>query len=262
MTRTLILEREGAGAERWVIDSPATAGGSRADGVCVPGAPAAALRLVPVAAGVVVEAAAPGVRAGGRPVQPGSRRLLRPGERAELHGAALALEPLPPGTRVAAAALLRDAARGAEPIPGARLVVLTGPRAGACRALSTELTLGRGRAADLRIPDPRASRVHARVRVGPGGAAIEDLGSKNGVLVNGVRIERRSWPLAPGDEVIVGETSLSIEDPWASRREAAPSRARLPEEAPARRRVSRPHVAAAVLLALCAAALAFAAHAA
>ncbi len=258
VTRTFTVQREGARLEQLVLDSPATAGGSRADAIVLAGAAAAALRLVPVAAGVVVEAAAPGVRAGGRPVPPGSRRLLRPGERVELHGTILALEPLPPGTRVAAAALLRDAASGAEQVPGARLVVLTGPRAGARRALGPGLTLGRGRAADLRLPDPRASRVHARVSAGANGAAIEDLGSKNGVLVNGVRVDRRPWPLAPGDEVVVGETSLSVEDPWTSGGDAAPDGDALPREATRRRRVPR-HVAAAILLALSAAALALAA---
>jgi hypothetical protein len=100
--------------------------------------------------------------------------LLRPGERAELHGASLVLERVVSGTRVAAAALLVDAAAGAEPVAGARLVVLTGPRAGARHSVSRELTLGRSRTAGLRLPDPRASRVHARVTVGRGKTTIED----------------------------------------------------------------------------------------
>ncbi len=258
MTRAIVIERQGADTERRVLEAPVTAGGSLADGVHLPGAPSAALRLVPVAAGVVVEAAAPGVRAGGRPVPPGSRRLLRPGERAELCGSALALERAALGTRVAAAAVLRDAAAGAEPISGARLVVLTGPRAGACHALGPELTLGRSRTADVRVSDPRASRAHARVRVRADGTTIEDLGSKNGVVVNGVRIDRRPWPLAPGDEVVLGETSLALEDPWAPCEPAALDLAPPPEDRRVRRRPS-PHAAAALLLALCAAALALAA---
>lgn len=256
MTRFLTVERQEADAERFSLDAPATAGGSRADGVHLPGAPAAALRLVPVAAGVVVEAAAPGVRVGGRPVPPGSRRLLRPGERSELHCAALALEGGRPGTRVAAAALLRDAACGAALIPGARLVVLTGPHAGACHALGPDLTLGRSRTADVRVRDAHVSRVHARIRAGAGDATVEDLGSKNGVFVNGMRIDRRPWPLATGDEIVVGETSLALEDPWAPCEPLAP----VPTPPTTVRPRLSPHAASALLLALCAAALALAAH--
>ncbi|HVI94983.1 MAG TPA: FHA domain-containing protein [Anaeromyxobacter sp.] len=245
------------GAEARVLDGNATAGGSRADAIVVPGAPPGAVRLEPCAAGVVVQAAATGVRAAGRALPPGARRLLRPGERLELAGACISIvpPPAPESTRAAAAALLRSAADGA-PLPGARLVVLTGRDAGRTLRLGPDQVLGRGRSAALRIPDRLASRRHARVRLGADGARVEDLSSKNGVFVNDVRIEG-ACALRPGDTLAVGETLLALEDAAGVAVPAPPvppgSGAR-PPRAP-RVTVRR---AAAALLALSAAALALA----
>ena len=253
----VVLHATGAAPERRALSQAATAGGSHADGLFLSGAAPAAVLLVPVAAGIVVEAGAAGVRVAGHPLAPGRRRLLRAGERAELQGAAVALEKAgsPDGaTRAAAAALLRDAAAGEVPIAGPRLVVLTGPAAGERHPLGPEQTLGRGRAATIRLADPQASRVHARLRLGPGGATVEDLRSKNGLRVNGVRVDRRPWPLRCDDELAIGETVLALED--AAPPPPAPSP--VPEGAPPGGRAPG-HLAAAALLALSAAALAFAA---
>ncbi len=249
----------GAAPERRTLAAATAAGGSRADGLFLPGVAAAAVRLLPVATGLVVEAGAAGIRVAGHTLAPGARRLLRQGERAEIQGAALALEGAAPAdgaTRVAAAALLRDAAAGDAPIAGPRLVVLTGLAAGERHPLGAEQTIGRGRAATLRIADPQASRVHARVRVADGGAEVEDLRSKNGTRLNGIPLDRGPRSLRPGDEIAVGETVLALEDPWpvasrpaqaAGSASAETSRPRLPA-----------HLAAAALLALSAAALALA----
>lgn len=247
--------------------APALAGGSRADELHLPGVASSALRLSPVAAGLVVEALAAGVRAAGHALTPGARRLLRGGERVEVQGASLLVEPAPAGggaTRVAAAALLREAAAGDE-VSGPHLVVLSGPAAGARHVLGPEQTVGRGRGATIRIADPEASRVHARVRVGARGATIEDLRSKNGVRVNGIPVERRPVPLAAGAEITIGETVLALVD---RRADAAPRRAprRGGSGAPvhgrpgtsAPRRPLPAQALAALLLALSAAALALA----
>ncbi len=257
----LAIHRPGYPPERREVGGPLSAGGSRKDGIQIEGAAPSALRLVPCAAGLVVLAVACGVRVAGRPLSPGARRLLRVGERAELRGAALLLErpPAPPGTRVAARALLRDAAAGTPPLAGALLVVLSGPAAGSRHALVADQTLGRGRAATIVIPDAHASRVHARIRLDPEAVTVEDLGSKNGVRVNGVRIERGPCPLRPGDELGIGETALALQElddvdrcVEAEAPAADPARCRW-RDPPA------PHLLAAVLLALSAAALALAA---
>lgn len=256
---TLVIHGAGAGPERRVVDAPLRAGGSSADDLHLPGTPPAALRLEPAEAGVVIEALTAGVRVGGRPVAPGTRRLLRHGERAEIQRVELALEPEEPrsdSTRAAAATLLRDAAEGVGPIAATHLVVLTGPAAGTCHPLGGDQTLGRGRAATIRIADPHASRVHARLRLERGGATIEDLSSKNGLRVNGVRIDGERWGLAPGDELALGETSLALHD-LGTGTAAAPAPGQRPS-ATSRRVPVAPHVIAAALLALSAVALALA----
>jgi len=257
MPHTLAIRRPGAAPTRIVLSSPLVAGGSRADGLLLAGAPPAALRLVPAAAGVVVEATSQGVRANGHAVPPGGRRLLRAGQRIELQGVVLEVERArreDDGTRAAAGALLLDAASGADPVPGPCLVILTGPSAGDRHALADGRTLGRGRSAGIRIHDPGASRVHARLRFASGETTIEDLRSKNGLRVNGVRVDRRPCPIRPGDEILVGDTALALEDPGA-----APGTTVTPAPARPRARTASARVVAAVLLALSAAALALAA---
>lgn len=264
--RLVTIEVPGRPPESRVLSAAVLAGGSRGDGIVLPGVVAGALRLAPVAAGLVVEALAAGVRAAGAALAPGGRRLLRPGERVEVQGVSLALEASPPAeggaTRVAAADLLRDAAAGEAAIAGPHLLVLSGPAAGERYRLDADQTLGRGGRATLRISDPQASRVHARLRLGPLGATIEDLRSKNGLRVNGVRVDRRPVPLAPGAQITLGETTLAFADPApcatrdAPSGPAAPAGAR-PGPAGGRHRVPT-RLGAALLLALSAAALALA----
>lgn len=66
-----------------------------------------------------------------------------------------------------------------------------------------------GRSSDAAIPidSPNMSRYHARIFVTQGNATLEDLGSKNGTLLNGTRISTQS-PLADGDEIRLGAITL------------------------------------------------------
>ena len=77
------------------------------------------------------------------------------------------------------------------------------------------VTIGRGTEADLRINDPGVSRLHARIQVvdTPSGPqlSIEDLGSTNGITVDGVRT--RQAALRQGSRIEVGSTRLSIVSP-------------------------------------------------
>ncbi|HET9553420.1 MAG TPA: FHA domain-containing protein, partial [Anaeromyxobacteraceae bacterium] len=119
-------------------------------------------------------------------------------------------------TRVAAGALLRQAAlgRGARTLP--HLVVRTAGGPEQVVPLGDELTVGRGGQAGLRLADAAASRLHARLRLDPGGAAsVEDLGSKNGVRLDGELIGAGPRPLRPGAAVVIGETELTYVDPLA-----------------------------------------------
>ncbi len=250
MSRVLLVQPERGDRALHRLEGPASLGGSRADGISLPGLPAAAVRLEPCAAGVVLQPAAIGLRVAGRAVAPGTRRLLRPGERARFRavGLEIAAGPPPEGTRASASALLRCAS---EPMPGPHgphLLLLTGPEAGARLALGPELVLGRGRGAPLRVSDPAASRCHARLRVGPDGASVEDLGAKNRLQVNGVPAERRPMALRPGDRLTVGATELCYLDGRSAAPGARPAvRARPPP--PHRTRAARPRLAGRPLLA-------------
>jgi hypothetical protein len=74
------------------------------------------------------------------------------------------------------------------------------------------LVIGRGADADLRINDPGVSRRHAEIRVMPAANApavsIVDLGSTNGMLVNGQRVQQAT--LDDGAVVKIGNTSMTV----------------------------------------------------
>src|SRR3954451_43665 len=65
-----------------------------------------------------------------------------------------------------------------------------------------------GREADIPVPDLQMSRRHAVLKPGSDGAVIvEDLGSTNGVMVNGRRVTA-PVVVRPGDRVEMGQTVL------------------------------------------------------
>jgi ABC-type multidrug transport system ATPase subunit/CRP-like cAMP-binding protein/ABC-type multidrug transport system permease subunit len=70
----------------------------------------------------------------------------------------------------------------------------------------TTLIVGRHESCDILIRDPQVSRFHARLdQQGQGRATVVDLGSANGVYINGVRIEPNvPRPLNGGDEIWFG----------------------------------------------------------
>jgi hypothetical protein len=81
-----------------------------------------------------------------------------------------------------------------------RRYVLEGPRA----------TIGRSKSAQCVLPDPNVSRQHAELRRSDSGDwQIVDLGSTNGVKVNGRRVA--STRLSPGDQVTVGTTTFQFD---------------------------------------------------
>ena len=72
------------------------------------------------------------------------------------------------------------------------------------------LTLGRSSGSDLPIPDRTLSRTHAKILVAGEVATLHDLESRNGTILNGVRIAE-PVPLHPGDRIFVGETSIDFQ---------------------------------------------------
>jgi pSer/pThr/pTyr-binding forkhead associated (FHA) protein len=71
--------------------------------------------------------------------------------------------------------------------------------------------VGRDQACDIFIPDPHISRKHLSIDVvGDGTITIIDLGSTNGMVVNGERVP--SAILHAGDAFTVGQTTFLVED--------------------------------------------------
>ena len=85
--------------------------------------------------------------------------------------------------------------------------LLWGPREIALR--DGENLIGRMREAMLWIDDPSVSRRHARIVLRERAALIEDLGSKNGTLLNGCRLDT-ARALADGDTIGVGPATLAF----------------------------------------------------
>jgi hypothetical protein len=73
----------------------------------------------------------------------------------------------------------------------------------------SRVVLGRSREADIVIQDPNVSRRHAELRRDEGGWQVVDLGSTNGIKVNGRRVDHQ--PLSPGDQITIGVTDLTFE---------------------------------------------------
>jgi hypothetical protein len=72
-------------------------------------------------------------------------------------------------------------------------------------------TLGRSRESDIVVDDANVSRRHAEVRPGAQGWTIADLGSTNGVRVNGRPVGQAPAPLADGDRVELGTALVTFE---------------------------------------------------
>jgi hypothetical protein len=139
-------------------------------------------------------------------------RMVQPGRAAAAEEAEMVSAPEPSPTRVfkaptATAAVsaeeaerlgLAHEARALLNVAGTRHEV---PRDGA--------VLGRSRECDITIEDPNISRRHAEVRLENGSWWIVDLGSTNGIEVNGERVDRAQ--LGPNDRIRLGRTELVFE---------------------------------------------------
>ncbi|GAA2474580.1 DUF3662 and FHA domain-containing protein [Streptomyces gobitricini] len=93
----------------------------------------------------------------------------------------------------------------AGPVPGAqvrRWIEINGTRHQISRPT---LVLGRSTEADVRIDDPGVSRRHCEIRTGTP-PTIQDLGSTNGIVVDGQHTTRAT--LRDGSRIVVGSTTI------------------------------------------------------
>jgi predicted component of type VI protein secretion system len=95
-----------------------------------------------------------------------------------------------------------------------QLTIQVGPDSGKVYVLDKpEMVIGRDLTVDIVISDSEISRKHAHLIQQPGGYAIEDLGSTNGTVVNGERLDAPHL-LKSGEVITLGENiSLLYEAP-------------------------------------------------
>ncbi|MBF5041469.1 FHA domain-containing protein [Aggregicoccus sp. 17bor-14] len=202
-------------------------GGGEGDAVRLEGLPAALLTLRVEGERLLVESTQP-LSVDGVPLPCGVARLLLPGEVLWLPGE-MRLRAVPGaaaergvGTVALLRGLLADAA-AAPPCRAASLTCLTGLDLGRSFPLAEAvLEVGRGERAQIRLRDRAMSRAHARLRRDGEGYCVQDLGSPNGLYLNGHRL-RGEAALSDGDVLELGHSLLRYQAPLAE--PAAPAAA-------------------------------------
>ncbi|MDX2174940.1 MAG: sigma 54-interacting transcriptional regulator [Candidatus Sumerlaeia bacterium] len=89
------------------------------------------------------------------------------------------------------------------------LVVRSGAKLGAVIPLDRPVLFGRDPRSRFEFEDPQVSRLHCLIEPEEDRALVRDLGSRNGVFVNEVRI-RAQEELHPGDLLRVGQTEFLL----------------------------------------------------
>lgn len=92
------------------------------------------------------------------------------------------------------------------------LSVIEGPRAliGTRFSINTVLLIGRAPGNDIQVSDGSVSGSHARLTPVVDGAVLEDLGSTNGTLLNGMPIHT-AMTLRAGDRIETGSLKMVVE---------------------------------------------------
>ena len=70
------------------------------------------------------------------------------------------------------------------------------------------ITIGRGMENDIVLNDSVCSRIHSAIRYWDDIFVVRDMGSHNGTLVNGQKIEVAK--LSPGDILKIGNTEIGV----------------------------------------------------
>lgn len=82
-------------------------------------------------------------------------------------------------------------------------------------SLAGTMTVGRSPQCEITLDDPLASRRHARLTVTADGVVVEDLGSANGLVVDG-RLVKGERMLLGGEKLRVGQTEMMLQAGGAS----------------------------------------------
>lgn len=101
------------------------------------------------------------------------------------------------------AQLAASRAQSAGPIPPAWLTLIRPSRGQPVRLERQTIHVGRNLSNEIVVNDKKVSRFHAEIRCENGQFVLYDLGSTNGVKINGT-LTRRAVPLRNNDTVMVG----------------------------------------------------------
>jgi pSer/pThr/pTyr-binding forkhead associated (FHA) protein len=161
-----------------------------------------------------------GTRVDGQRVQAGERRPLRPGAEVALGEVTLIFDGMvspilgAEGTATIARRLVSDLFAAGPAAAAPTLAIVSGvPVAPALRFedLERRYLVGRVETCDLQLLSDEISREHAAFFRRWDGIVVKDLGSKNGVLVNGAQVAEGR--LADGDLIRIGPAVLRVSDP-------------------------------------------------
>ncbi len=92
-----------------------------------------------------------------------------------------------------------------------KILILEGPDKGMKYEIEHDVTLGRDVTNDIVISDSSISLVHCEITVQDGAFFIKDLGSTNGIKINGIR--QVAAQLYDGDGLQMGKTHIRVEIP-------------------------------------------------
>ncbi len=158
-------------------------------------------------------------------LQVGIPRVINPGELLKLADVSMVFEgelggvaPPPKGTESTATIarrLVNDLFQAVSGAEVARIIVETGNSAGKSMALATPdrpYKIGRSPECDLVLSDDAISREHAAFERRWQGVFVRDLGSKNGIEIDGKKV-RDEQRIHDGELLTVGSVQLRVDDP-------------------------------------------------
>lgn len=170
-----------------------------------------------------------GTKVNGQNLGLGGKRLLHEGDQIEIVYAFIIffgdhdinlndMDITDEKTSVVAQKLVKEAVNNLDSNDDvAHLMIMNGPKQGQTIKFGpsiNEIIFGRGEDADVRLDDVNVSRKHAVFIREHNQFFVADMSSKNGVLLNGKKIDKKT-AISDADEIEIGSIRLIFVDPQA-----------------------------------------------